>query len=115
MAVFDNEDQVIVNTNDCPFDIGKTTASIIKSTYGKVDFLLVGYVAASSWPHCYNMTENEKAEQARLKQELLGIESQLRMVADTRAQAELQAASEQLQIDSQLRDMAKDRPRHEEA
>ena len=67
MAVFDNENHVIVNTNDCPFDIGKNTASIIKSTYGKVDFLLVGYVAASSWPHCYHMTENEKLEQARLK------------------------------------------------
>lgn len=67
MAVFDNEKQVIVNTNDCPFDIGKTTASRIKSTYGKIDFLLVGYVAASSWPHCYNMPEKEKTEQAILK------------------------------------------------
>ena len=67
MAVFDNEKQVIVNTNDCPFDIGKTTAARIKSTYGKIDFLLVGYVAASSWPHCYNMSEKEKSEQASLK------------------------------------------------
>lgn len=67
MAVFDNEEQVIVNTNDCPFDIGKTTASIIKSMYGKIDFLLVGYVAASSWPHCYKMSEKEKTEQARIK------------------------------------------------
>lgn len=67
MAVFDNEVQVIVNTNDCPFDIGKTTASIIKSMYGKIDFLLVGYVAASSWPHCYKMSEKEKTEQAQIK------------------------------------------------
>lgn len=67
MAVFDNENQVIVNTNDCPYDIGKTTALSIKSTYGKIDFLLVGYVAASSWPHCYNLPEDEKIKQAELK------------------------------------------------
>ena len=67
MAVFDNESQVIVNTNDCPYDIGKTTAFAIKSMYRKIDFLLVGYVAASSWPHCYNLPENEKLEQANLK------------------------------------------------
>jgi UDP-MurNAc hydroxylase len=67
MAVFDNKNQVIVNTNDCPFDIGKTTAATIKSMYKKIDFLLVGYVAASSWPHCYNMPEKEKIEQANIK------------------------------------------------
>ncbi|MEM3065659.1 MAG: MBL fold metallo-hydrolase [Candidatus Nitrosotenuis sp.] len=67
MAVFDNESQVIVNTNDCPYDIGKTTALAIKLMYKKIDFLLVGYVAASSWPHCYNLPENEKIEQARIK------------------------------------------------
>jgi UDP-MurNAc hydroxylase len=67
MAVFDNEDQVIVNTNDCPYDIGKTTALAIKEMYKKIDFLLVGYVAASSWPHCYSLPENEKIEQANLK------------------------------------------------
>lgn len=67
MAVFDNESQVIVNTNDCPYDIGKTTALAIKSMYRNIDFLLIGYVAASSWPHCYNLPENEKLEQANLK------------------------------------------------
>ena len=50
MVIFDNGKQVIVNTNDCPFDIAKNTASIIKSAYRKIDALLLGYVAASSWP-----------------------------------------------------------------
>ena len=68
MAVFDNGNQVIVNTNDCPFDIAKNTASIIKSAYRKVDVLLLGYVAASSWPHCYNLSESQKEEEARKKQ-----------------------------------------------
>ena len=69
MAVFDNGNQVIVNTNDCPFDIAKNTASIIKSAYQKVDVLLLGYVAASSWPHCYNLSESQKEEESRKKQD----------------------------------------------
>ena len=69
MAVFDNGNQVIVHTNDCPFDIAKNTASIIKSTYQKVDVLLLGYIAASSWPHCYNLSESQKKEEARKKQD----------------------------------------------
>jgi len=68
MAIFDNEQQVIVNTNDCPFDIAKNTASSIKSIYGDIDVLLVGYVAASSWPHCYNLSDDDKKEEATKKQ-----------------------------------------------
>ena len=68
MAVFDNEKQVIVNTNDCPFDIAKDTASLIKSLYGNIDVLLVGYVAASSWPHCYNLPDDEKHQESIKKQ-----------------------------------------------
>jgi len=30
--------------------------------------LLIGYVAASSWPHCYNLSEAEKEEEASKKQ-----------------------------------------------
>ena len=68
LCAIDNGDEVIVNTNDCPFDIAKNTASIIKSVYRKIDALLLGYVAASSWPHCYNLSEVEKEEEARKKQ-----------------------------------------------
>ncbi len=59
IAVFDNGDQVVVNTNDCPFDIAKTVSTNIKSSYGKIDLILVGYVAASSWPHCYNLSDDD--------------------------------------------------------
>jgi len=68
MAVFDNKKQVIVNTNDCPWDIAKDTAHTVKSLYGEIDVLLVGYVAASSWPHCYTMPEQEKKDASRLKE-----------------------------------------------
>ena len=68
IAVFDNGSQVVVNTNDCPFDIAKTVSAKIKLAYGKIDVILVGYVAASSWPHCYNLSDDDKREQAIKKQ-----------------------------------------------
>jgi len=68
MAVFDNGNQVVVNTNDCPFDIAENTAAIIKSMYHEIDVLLLGYVAASSWPHSYTLPEGEKENAAEKKQ-----------------------------------------------
>ena len=43
MSVIDNNQQVIVNTNDCPFPLAKTTASVVKNQYDIIDMLLVGY------------------------------------------------------------------------
>ncbi len=72
MCVIDNSDEVIVNTNDCPFDLAQTSAKIIKDSYKNVDLLLVGYTSASAYPQCFRMSLEEK-EKARvsLKQEFL--------------------------------------------
>ena len=50
--------------------IAKNTASIIKSTYQKVDVLLLGYVAASSWPHSYNLSESGKRRSSQEKNKI---------------------------------------------
>jgi UDP-MurNAc hydroxylase len=62
MCVMDNGQQVIVNTNDCPFPIAETVATVIKNQYKNIDMLLVGYSSASSFPQCFTMKENEKME-----------------------------------------------------
>jgi len=68
MAVFDNDNEVIVNTNDCPYLLSTDTASKIKSQYSKIDVLLVGYTSASAFPQCFELTENQKKiEQERLQ------------------------------------------------
>ena len=68
MAVFDNETEVLVNTNDCPYLLANETASIIKSQYSKIDMLLVGYTSASAFPQCFEMTTNQKIiEKKRLQ------------------------------------------------
>ena len=40
-----------------------------KQLYPNIDFLLVGYVKASSYPQCFDLDESEKMKEAELKQE----------------------------------------------
>ena len=68
-SVIDNDDQVIVNTNDCPFEIGQNTAEIIKKQYSKIDLLLVGYTGASDYPCSYDLKLSEKERVAKLKKD----------------------------------------------
>ena len=66
-SIIDNEEQVIVNSNDCPFEIGKNTAKKIKEQYDKIDLLLVGYTGASDYPCCFDLTRDEKEKEALKK------------------------------------------------
>ena len=59
MCVIDNEKEVIVNTNDCPFELGQVSASLIKETYGNIDFLLLGYSSATAYPQCFDLDSDE--------------------------------------------------------
>ena len=57
--------EVVVNTNDCPFEIAKSSAGAIKEYYYNIDFLLVGYTGAGPYPQCFDMlTEQEKNDAA---------------------------------------------------
>ena len=58
MAIFDNGKQKIVNTNDCPPELSEKTLPVVKSLYGDIDLLLVGYLGASSYPQSYNLPKN---------------------------------------------------------
>lgn len=60
MSVIDNGKEVMVNTNDCPFSLGQTSASIIKNAYREIDMLLVGYSSATAYPQCFDLTESER-------------------------------------------------------
>ena len=59
MCVIDNGNQVIVNTNDCPYELGESSANRIKEQYDKIDFLLLGYSSATAYPQCFNLTHDE--------------------------------------------------------
>ena len=61
MCVIDNNKEVLVNTNDCPFDLAKYPGTTIKNTYGNIDMLLVGYLGAGPYPQCFDLSENESS------------------------------------------------------
>ena len=69
LSIIDNGNEVIVNTNDCPFPIAEKTSFKVKQLHPNVDFLLVGYVKASSYPQCFDLDESEKMNEAVIKQE----------------------------------------------
>jgi len=60
MSVIDDQDNVLVNTNDCPFELSFTAATTLKEKYSKIDMLLVGYTSASAYPQCFTLSEAEK-------------------------------------------------------
>jgi len=67
LAIFDNKKEVIVNTNDCPYEISEKTAKIVSKKYESIDFLLVGYAGASSYPQCFNFSEIKTKDESDKK------------------------------------------------
>jgi len=65
MCVIDDENQVIINTNDCPYDLSYQAASIIKQKYSHIDMLLVGYTSVSAYPQCFNLSNDEKLKEKK--------------------------------------------------
>ena len=59
LCAIDNGEHVIVNTNDCPYPLAKTSAKKIKNRYNDIDFLLFGYSSASAFPQCFNLSQSE--------------------------------------------------------
>jgi UDP-MurNAc hydroxylase len=68
MSVIDDGQFVVVNTNDCPYDLSKSSLELIKSQYSQIDFLLTGYGGAGPYPQCFNMESEEKARAAAEKE-----------------------------------------------
>jgi UDP-MurNAc hydroxylase len=66
-SVIDNDEQVIVNSNDCPYEIGENAARMISKQYSNVDLLLVGYTGASDYPCRYDFDDTEKKNEAKKK------------------------------------------------
>ena len=69
ICIIDNGKKVIVNTNDCPFELSKEPCLEIKKLYDHIDLLLVGYAGAGPYPQCFEMNEVEKLNAAENKKQ----------------------------------------------
>lgn len=69
LAVFQAGDKVVVNTNDCPYELSFPMNTYIKNKYKKIDYLLTSYNGASPYPQCFdNFSHDEKlVEKEKIK------------------------------------------------
>ena len=69
LALFEHDGKLILNTNDCPIELAKTTIRANGIPEKNVDLLLVGYGGAGPYPQCFHFeSEDEKLEAARKKE-----------------------------------------------
>ena len=70
IAIFDDGKNVLINLNDCPYELAKSTIEYIKKEYGKVDILMSGYGGAGPYPQCFeNLSQIEKINSAKKKED----------------------------------------------
>jgi UDP-MurNAc hydroxylase len=65
MCVINNDEFVVVNTNDCPYPIMTETLELVNEQYSKIDFLMVGYTGASLYPFAMVEYDEAKMKDAR--------------------------------------------------
>ena len=63
------EKNVIMNVNDCPFELAQSTFKDIKKQYDKINVLLTGFGGAGPYPQCFeNLNLEEKKIAAQVKE-----------------------------------------------
>lgn len=67
MCVIDNGKEVVVNVNDCPWELANFSAKFIMNQYDHVDLLLTGYSGAGAYPQCFDITDDEKEQEMQNK------------------------------------------------
>jgi UDP-MurNAc hydroxylase len=69
VSIIDDGKNVLMNVNDCPYDLAKSTFRDIKKQYDKINVLLTGYGGAGPYPQCFeNLNLNEKKTEAKKKE-----------------------------------------------
>jgi len=70
LALFQIEDNAILNTNDCPYELAAQTIKTNKLDELDIDLLLVGYAGAGPYPQCFIFdSEDEKIKAAKAKEQ----------------------------------------------
>ncbi len=80
LSVFEYKNKVVVNVNDCPFDLAKSTFNEIKKNYKKIDVLLTGYCGAGPYPQCFENLNSEEKKQEGFKKEKFFLDQAIKFV-----------------------------------
>lgn len=80
LSVFEYNNKVIINVNDCPYDLARSTFNDIKKNYKKIDVLLTGYCGAGPYPQCFDNLEQKEKKHEGAKKEKFFLEQAIRYV-----------------------------------
>lgn len=69
LAVFKFDGQVVINTNDCPFELAGETIRRNNLDSLEIDLLMVGYGGAGPYPQCFVFESEELKIEAGLRKE----------------------------------------------
>ncbi len=61
-------DKVMVNVNDCPYELASPMLDKLSRQYPEVDLLMAVYAGAGPYPQCFEMPEHLKRAKASLKE-----------------------------------------------
>ncbi len=70
LSVIDDGKNVLLNINDCPFELAKSTFNDIKKQYEKINILLTGYGGAGPYPQCFNNLNTDQKKIAAKEKEM---------------------------------------------
>jgi UDP-MurNAc hydroxylase len=69
VSIIDDGKNVLMNVNDCPYELAKSIFGDIKKQYDKINILLTGYGGAGPYPQCFdNFNLIEKKTAAKKKE-----------------------------------------------
>ena len=72
LSIIDDGKNVLMNVNDCPFELAQSTFNDIKKQYEKINVLLTGYGGAGPYPQCFeNLEYSEKIIESEKKKKSL--------------------------------------------
>lgn len=64
------KNQILINSNDCLFEMAESISKRIKNEFPKVDLLMTGYSGAGAYPQCFeNLDKNQKITEGNKKKE----------------------------------------------
>ena len=80
LALFEYDDKLILNTNDCPVELASHTIRAHGLQTRPIDLLLVGYTGAGPYPQCFEFESQGDLLQAAREKEHLFLQNALKFI-----------------------------------
>lgn len=74
LAVIDDGRHVVLNVNDCPFELARDSLTLVREQYATIDLLLTGYSGAGPYPQCFPKLSPQERERAAAAKKLQFLE-----------------------------------------